>query len=260
MNTRNLTEVLTAFLLLFALSVICDTTVAEQFADQVKEPVDESMNIRQQAQKENENWDEEKSALVSEFENLREAEKGLSEEVRKLSEQVAAKRERVSALNEQIRSMEEISEELVPFLEQVYADLAALAQAPPPYLVDERAARLESLRQTLDDPQVALGEKFRKVMEALFIEAEYGNTVETRQEKIRTGHEEVLVTVFRLGTMALFYETLDQQGAGYYDLSQNRWSPVDAGACRDIRIAVEIASKTRPAEIVSLPLGRIVVQ
>ncbi len=260
MNTRNLTTILTAFLLLTALSAICDTTMAQQFTDQVKKPVDESITIRQQAQKDEEKWDEEKSALESEFENLRQAEKGLSEEVRKLSEQVAAKKQRVSALNEQLRSMEKISEELVPFLEKVYAQLEALLQAPPLFLVDERTARLESLRQTLDDSQVALGEKFRKVMEALFIEAEYGNTVETRQEKIRIGQEEVLATVFRLGAMALFYETLDQQGAGYFDLSQNQWSPLEAGACRDIRVAVEIASKTRPAEIVSLPLGRIVVK
>ena len=240
--------------------LICDTTMAEQFADQVKKPVDESITIRQQAQKDNEKWDAEKSALESEFENLRQAEKGLSEEVRKVSEEVAAKKKRVSALNQQIRSMEKISEELTPFLEKVYAQLEALLQAPPPFLVDERTARLESLRQTLDDSQVALGEKFRKVMEALFIEAEYGNTVETRQEKIRIGQEEVLTTAFRLGAMALFYETIDQQGAGYFDLSQNQWSPLEGGACRDIRVAVEIASKTRPAEIVTLPLGRIVVQ
>jgi hypothetical protein len=127
-------------------------------------------------------------------------------------------------------------------------------------LIEERTARLENLRETLDDPAVAMGEKFRKAMEALFIEAEYGNTVETYQEKIEIKGEEVLATVFRLGNMALFFETLDRESVGYFDLAENNWTPLSPEANREIRAAVEIASKVRPAEIVSLPLGRIIVK
>ncbi len=245
---------------LFALLLVPCSTGAEQFKKKVEKPVDESIAIRQEAQKEFEKWADEKSALETEFENLRETRQRLAAEVERLAGETAAREERVAALDRQIRSMEKISEDLAPFLENVYSRLADLIREPPPFLTEERNLRLQSLRETLDDSKIAMGEKFRKVMEALFVEAEYGNTVETYQQKIGIGREEVLATVFRLGTMALFYETLDQKSVGYYNLSENKWTPLPAEANREIREAVEIASKMRPAEIVSLPLGRIVVK
>ncbi len=260
MRKRNILKISEAVFCLIATTMFCGTTVAQQFAGQVKKPIDESISIRQEAQRETEKWSEEKSALESEFDNLSESKERLSAEVVQLTERVSSMEQSVESLNRQIRSMEKISEDLAPFLEKVYGKLAALIEEPPRFLVGERTARLESLRQAMDDSGVAMGEKFRKVMEALFMEAEYGNTVETCQDKIRIGQEEVLATVFRLGTMALFFETLDRQRAGYFDLSENQWAPLPANANRDIRAAVEIASKMRPAEIVSLPLGRIVVE
>ncbi len=260
MRKRTPPRISTAILLFVAATMFCGAAVAQQFAGQVKKPIDESISIRQDAQRETEKWSEEKSALESEFDNLTGAKERLSAEVEQLTERVSSMEQSVESLNLQIRSMEKLSEDLAPFLEKVYGKLAALIEEPPPFLIGERTARLEDLRQTLDDPGVAMGEKFRKVMEALFVEAEYGNTVETCQEKIRIGREEVLATVFRLGTMALFFETLDRQRAGYFDLSENQWASLPANANRDIRAAVEIASKMRPAEVVSLPLGRIVVE
>jgi hypothetical protein len=94
-------------------------------------------------------------------------------------------------------------------------------------------------------------------MEALFIEAEYGNTIEVYQEKILLADEDMLVNVLRLGRISLFFETLDQQTAGYFDLAENLWRTLPQSANRDIRIAMEIGYKRRPADIVSLPLGRI---
>ncbi len=245
---------------LFALLLVPCSTGAEQFKKKVEKPIDESISIRQEAQKEFEKWADEKSALETEFENLTQTRERLAAEVERLTRETDAKEEKIAAIDRQIRSMEIISEDFAPFLENAYAKLAEQIEEPPPFLMEERTLRLHGLKETLDDSRVAMGEKFRKVMEALFIEAEYGNTVETYQEKIGIGREEVLATVFRLGTMALFYETLDRKGVGYYDLSENKWTPLPAEANREIREAIEIASKMRPAEIVSLPLGRIVVK
>jgi hypothetical protein len=153
--------------------------------------------------------------------------------------------------------MEQISEKLKPFLYDIYLRLLDSVDQRVPFLKEERSERLGNLKKTLDDPKIVLGEKFRKVMEALFIEAEYGNTVEVYQEKILLTNEDVLVNVLRLGRISLFFETLDQQTTGYFDLAENQWKSLPQSANRDIRIAMEIGSKRRPADIVTLPLGRI---
>ena len=260
MHKLNLPVIRAGMLFIFAALLVPNLSWAEEFKKKVEKPVDQSITIRQDSQKEVEKWAEEKSALEAEFETLTETKERLSSDVERLSADASAREKRVEALNDQIRSMEKISENLTPFLESVHERLAELIRQPPPFLIEERTARLENLRETLDDTAVPMGEKFRKVMEALFIEAEYGNTVETYQHKIEIGGEEVLATVFRLGNMALFFETLDQESVGYFDLAENNWVSLPPESNREIRAAVEIASKVRPAEIVSLPLGRIVVK
>lgn len=67
--------------------------------------------------------------------------------------------------------------------------------------------RLTRLVELRDDPEVPVSEKFRKVLEALLVETEYGNTIEVYQETINTGGGEMLVDIFRLGRVGLFYQS-----------------------------------------------------
>lgn len=235
-------------------------TFAEPVTDKIKKPVEDSIAIRQQTQKNVEKWSEKKSMLESEYDLLVENQKRLVQQQQRLTEELEASMGRVSDLENRIDAIEKISEKLTPFLNGIYEKLNTSVDEGLPFLNEERSARLESLNKTLGDPQIALGEKFRKVMEALSIETEYGNTVEVYQQKILLESDEVLVNILRLGRISLFFESLDQENTGYYDPSERLWKKLPQSANRDVRMAVEIASKRRPADIVTLPLGRVVVK
>jgi FtsZ-binding cell division protein ZapB len=235
-------------------------SVAEKVTDKIRKPVEESISIRQKTQKDIEKWSEKKSMLEAEYDALMENNKRLVTEREHLTQTLETMQERIGNLENQIEAMEKISEKLNPFLFGVHKKLVESVNQRLPFLQEERSERLTNLKKTLDDPQIVLGEKFRKVMEVLFIEAEYGNTVEVYQEKIFLSDEDVLVNVLRLGRISLFFETLDQTTTGYFDLEDNQWKILPQSANRDIRIAMEIGSKRRPADIVTLPLGRIGVQ
>jgi FtsZ-binding cell division protein ZapB len=244
-------------LILFLSSGSAAITIGEQVTEKIKKPVEDSITIRHNTQKDIEKWSEKKSMLEGEYDSLVENEKRLVVERKHLMQELEAMQGRIIDLENQIMAMEQISEKLKPFLYSIYVRLTDSVDQGTPFLKEERSERLGNLIKTLDDPQIVLGEKFRKVMEALFIEAEYGNTVEVYQEKILLANEDVLVNVLRLGRISLFFEALDQQTAGYFDLAENQWRILPRSANRDIRIAMEIGSKRRPADIVSLPLGRI---
>jgi hypothetical protein len=235
-------------------------SIAEQVTDKIKKPVEDSITIRQNTQKDIEKWSEKKSILNDEYDLLVENEKRLIIERKHLIQELEAMQNRIIDLENQIMSMEQISEKLKPFLYDIYVRLLDSVDQGAPFLKEERSERLVNLKKTLDDTQIVLGEKFRKVMEALVLEADYGNTLEVYQEKILLTNEDVLVNVLRLGRISLFFETLDQQTTGYFDLAKNQWKPLPQSANRDIRIAMEIGSKRRPADIVTLPLGRIGVK
>jgi FtsZ-binding cell division protein ZapB len=235
-------------------------SIAEQVTGKIKKPVEDSIAIRQKTQKDIEKWSEKKSMLETEYDALVENSKRLAMEHDRLIKELESTQERIANLENQMEAMEKISEQLTPFLYGVYEKLVESVDQRLPFLQEERSKRLANLKKTLDDPQIVLGEKFRKVMEALFIEAEYGNTVEVYQEKIILGDEDVLVNVLRLGRISLLFETLDQTTSGYFDLDENQWKALPQSANRDIRIAMEIGSKRRPADVVTLPLGRIGVK
>jgi FtsZ-binding cell division protein ZapB len=247
------------FLLILFLST-GSVSIAEQVTDKIKKPVEDSIAIRQKTQKDIEKWSEKKSMLETEYDALVENNKRLAMEREHLTKELEAMQERIADLENQIEAMEKISEKLTPFLYGVYEKMVDSVDQRLPFLQKERSGRLANLKTTLDDPQIVLGEKFRKVMEALFIEAEFGNTVEVNQEKIFLDDEDVLVNVLRLGRISLLFETLDQTTSGYYDLDESQWRILPHSANRDIRIAMEIGSKRRPADVVTLPLGRIGVK
>ena len=92
------------------------------------------------------------------------------------------------------------------------------------------------------------------------MEAEYGNTIEVYQGRIILGGKEILVDIFRLGRISLFFRTLDKMTAGTFDQAQNAWKVLPKKYNREINAAIEMGLKRRSADLLNLPLGRIVLQ
>ena len=226
----------------------------------VKEPVNESITIRQKTQKKTDEWAEERSKLKGKYEALETDNHRLSAVRDDLKKGLAARRAAVDALEREIAEISRISEELIPFLEQTYDRLAEWVKEDVPFLRHEREKRLKTLRRILDDPLVPTGEKFRKVMEALSIEAEYGNTVEAYREEIALDDRKIQVNIFRLGRISLFFQSLDGEKTGYFDPSEFVWKEFPPRYNRQIDAAMEMATKQRPVDLLTLPLGKLVTK
>jgi hypothetical protein len=97
-------------------------------------------------------------------------------------------------------------------------------------------------------------------MEALLVETEYGTTIEVYQQTIPLSGEETLVNIFRLGRLRLFYQTLDKQECGFFNPAQKVWEPLGNTHLKTIQAAIDMGLKRKPVEILTLPIGRIVVQ
>jgi len=232
----------------------------KDFPAQVKKPVSDAIEIRQKTQETADNWADEQLKLKNEYEQSEQAHARLSIENDKLIKMVEARQAAVDELEMKIASITRISEELLPFLEQVYARLADLVETDAPFLADERNQRITTLRHVLDDPQVTIGEKFRKIFEALSIEAEYGNTVEVYPQRISVDGGANMVSIFRLGRIALFFRTPDGKTCGFFDPVSRGWKKLPQKYRREINAAMEIGAKRRPADLLNLPLGRIVAE
>lgn len=233
--------------------VWCGNTAAQK----ATQAVEQSVTILRKSQAEKDSWEQEKTRLVLLYEQLQQENETLLSENQELISKQASMQAQNLNLAQQKKESIRLAAELFPFLQDLYARLETLIANDPPFLKQEREIRLQTLEKTLNDHFVTIAEKYRKTMEALFIEAEYGSTIEVYQDKIVMGKEEVLGNIFRLGRVSLFFLSLDQASCAYFNVSQNLWQPLADDHLAAIRSAVEIGSKRRPAELLLLPLGKL---
>ncbi len=262
MNNRRISTCMAVifFLAPLAYPVFADSGKTGDIGEQIRQPVRESVEIRRQTQKEAEQWREERKELTARYERLSEENRRLSEQSGKLEEEVDAARTRIDRKERQLADIEQLSEDIGPFLEEVVSRIRDLDDEAPPFLAEERKNRYERIDAMMDDPQTPVSERYRKVMEALLVEAEYANTIEVYRETIDIGERSLLADIFRLGRISLFYQSLDGQESGWFNVAENRWEALPRSHNRAIGTAIDIGARRQPAELLSLPLGRMVIR
>jgi hypothetical protein len=226
------------------------------------------------AQERADRWAEEKPGLEAEARELKAREAWLEFQVRRHEGYVAERRRRVAELERRKAEAARLGQELEPLLEAVLARLEAFVAADLPFLAQERRARLAFLRESLDDCRLGLGEKLRRVLEALQVEADYGRGVEAGTVELplnsatakggavatdgaiptdgaasageargaaaanaATGPT-VRVATYRLGRLGYFYLAADPDAgvgaAGRWDPAARAWRRLDGDAGTDL--------------------------
>lgn len=244
------------FLIIVLLGSLCQAQDSGS-TEQIKKPVSESISIRQNTQQNEMQWQNDKQKLLARYDELTETEQQLSMKKQALIKKIENSRSRIAVKQKQLDDIEQIQSEINPLIAGLIKELEQFTATDLPFLTEERDTRLQRLVEIRDDPEIAVGEKFRKVMEAMLIEIEYGNTIEVYQETIATEERKMLVNILRLGRVALFFQTLDHQSCGFYNVAAAAWQPLPTEHNRTIQAAMEIGAKRRPVEILTLPLGRI---
>ncbi len=230
---------------------------ATKQTDQIQKPVAESIDIRQDTQHQEEQWRNDKQKLLAHYDQLEQEKTQLTARKQALEEQVASAKTRIATRQKQLDDIEQIQTSITPLIAGLIEELQQFVTSDLPFLTEERRERIRRLVALRDDPEVTVSEKFRKVMEAMLIEVEYGNTIEVYQETIETGGRQTLVDIFRLGRLALFFQSLDQKECGFYNVADSTWQSLPTSYNRTILSAMEIGAKQRPVELLTLPLGRI---
>jgi len=235
---------------------LCQTNIAAK----VTQPVEHSVTTRQESQEQRDQWEQERSDLVLLYEQLEQTHGTLVLENRELTAAQQSQKAQNLALMEQKQASLRIQKELLPFVQAVYARLAVLVAGDAPFLKQERALRMTSLEKVITDPGVLVAEKYRRVMEALFVEAEYGTTIEVYQEKVMMEGKTTTGNIFRLGRVSLFFLSLDQQSCARFNVAQTEWQPLADEYLPAVRSAIEIGIKRKPVELLSLPIGHLALQ
>ncbi len=226
-------------------------------ADEVRKTVAGTVDIRRKTQEHEDQWAVEKTELEARYRSSKAHIEALQEQTALWERKLDVLQGRADELHRRIRESERLDANLQETLEGIMDRLEAWVAQDLPFLPEERAQRLNLLRETLAQTDISGAEKLRIFLEALLVECGYGDTVEVYEQKIEVAGEPLFAHVFRLGRLAIFWETPDNARVGEYDRVTHHWVELPAKYARNIAAAMEMAEKRRPIELLRLPLGRI---
>lgn len=245
-------------ILLVAVCLVAAVALAQDSAaDRARQATDQAIAARQQTQAKQDAWSDEKVALVARYRAAKTKVTWLAKRQSEEEAQVVATEARVAELARRLDEADRLESSMQDTLQVIYDRLADSVRESAPFLPAERKDRLASLAAELVRPDVAAGEKLRRLLEALQVEADYVATVEVYQDQIMVAGTEVHADILRVGRVALFWRTPNGDRVGTFDQAARHWTELPSRAKRSIARAVEMATRTRPVEISELPLGRI---
>ncbi|RKX62113.1 MAG: hypothetical protein DRP37_02435 [Thermodesulfobacteriota bacterium] len=232
---------------------------AETGADRLLGGVSETVEVRKETQKEEDAWAGKKAELTARLRSLEAEREHLSEVKDRTIRAIETEQALIAEAKRKIREAARIREGLESYLASVVTELEAFIQQDLPFLKEEREARLASISDTLSHSEKTAAEKYRRVMEALQVETEYGWTVEVYQETVDIEGQPIPMDIFRLGRLSLFCQSPDGKMVGHYDRTAGQWIELPSRYRQKINKAVDMARKQRTVDLVRLPIGRIVV-
>lgn len=232
-------------------------TEEEQAGQEARRNTGQAIETRQQTQELQDEWAEEKADLVRRYRAATASVQWLQARKAEETAEAQALDDRVAELQRRLGEADRLEGSMQDTLMVIFHRLEESVAASLPFLPQERNRRLATVEDELVRPDVTSAEKLRRLLEALQVEAGYASSVEVYQDEVEVAGELIHADVLRIGRAALFWRTPDGDRVGHFNPATGLWAELPGGAKRRILLAMEMAERIRPVELIDLPLGRI---
>ncbi|RUO39177.1 hypothetical protein CWE22_10490 [Pseudidiomarina aestuarii] len=179
---------------------------------------------------------------------------GLNVYTQQLQKQLDNQEIEKAELNSSIDEVSVVERQITPLMLRMIESLDAFVRLDVPFLPNERKDRVATLRDLMDRADVDVSEKFRRVMEAYQIEADYGRNIEAYNGAMDIDGQEQDVEFLRVGRTVFIYRTRDGGTMGVWNQQQREWQPLDDSYGRDVQEALRIARKQLAPDLLMLPI------
>lgn len=171
-----------------------------------------------------------------------------------LAEQVRSQQTEIASIEQQLVDIETTNREVQPLMQKMVDTLEQFVALDVPFFVEERTTRVQNLKDLMSRADVAISEKYRRLLEAYQIELEYGRVLEAYEGRLtKADGTEMTVEFVHLGRVALMYRTLDGAESGYWDTEQRTWV-ADEDYADDIEEAIRVARQDGPPDLLRVPV------
>jgi hypothetical protein len=164
---------------------------------------------------------------------------------------VVDQRSEIQSINRQLAGLEETNRGVVPLMLDMIDALDRIVEADIPFRIEERRARVQRLRDMMDQAEVTASEKYRRVMEAYQGELEFGRTTEAYSDTLPTTGQ--TVDYLRVGRTLLVYQTPDGSVTGWFNPATRSYEELPDRYRLEVKDGLAIAKNEKAPDLVMLP-------
>ena len=243
---------------LLVVLLLCTLRVeAQTLAQDVTRPLHDSIAMQQRSQQELDAWEQKKATFMQEMEALLQRKADLQKRNTRLEEQEEILAQKIVQSKHAIDQARELGEKMEPFLRQSVENLEARIRSSLPFNIEERQARIRQLQEDVWAAEVPVAEQFRHLMQVLNKEYDYAHSVDVNAQEMEIEEERVVMSQLRIGNLALFALSLDQQRCAHFDPVTREWRWLDPRWSAELTKAVAMGSKQRPVDLLTFPFGSL---
>jgi hypothetical protein len=147
-----------------------------------------------------------------------------------------------------------INRQIFPLMERMIDGLEQSIALDIPFLMDERADRIDTLQDIMERSDVSVAEKFRKVMEAYQIENDYGSSSETYRQSLEIEGTVRDYNMLRIGRIGLYFQSDDSRITGAWDPQSRSFVILGNEHRNEIKKGIRMAKDLIAPELLLLPV------
>ena len=192
---------------------------------------------------------------------------------------VSQQSDELDRLRAEIQAVGPLTEGIDEIISKMAAQLEDAINSDVPFLLEQRRARVDKIQADLESGTVPIGSVYRSALQALKIEVEYGQSMESyiadrplndgenptlvdekdeEGELVKTSEGEVqqvpeFGSHLRYGRVGMAYLSDDMTKARRFDVKERKWIDVTGSELVEIRRAVRISKGEVATGVVTVP-------
>lgn len=242
-----------AVVILSAAVVAGGGTAVAQTVDSVLRAEQQRLAKSREAQQRIDRVVQQTRSLVDDYKAVTKEIDGLKIYNQLMEAQTEKQQSRLDEISESLEKANVINRQIFPLMQRMIEGLEQFVKLDIPFLMEERTERIQALKDLMDEPNVSVAEKFRKVMEAFQIENEYGRTIESYTATLEVDGGVREMEFLRIGRVALLFQNADASITGAWNKETNQWDMSEEHR-NEVKKGLRVANQLIAPELLLLPV------
>ena len=167
---------------------------------------------------------------------------------------VADQEQEKASIERQLEEFVLVEQGIVPLMLDMIDALEQFIALDMPFQTEERSDRVRRLRDNMDAADITISEKYRQIMDAYLLEADFGRTIEAYVETLELDGEQTQVDLLRMGRVLLAFQTADRSQTGFFNPASRQWEPLPDEYRAAITQGLRIARRQAAPDLLRVPI------